>query len=275
MASIEAQNRELLRRVRNIERALLTRPTDQPELLCRLAKNTEVVSDMKYAFRAQLKEITGGMVEMQRVFKSSLREIRAETRGKYKQKEHTNTRANLSNHETGATPPLCDVFYMKLENAKTRDKPQNFYGKESYENIAIHDGKKDSIYPPLFSFFLKKFLANPFNCCFTRKGDRCYHVKTDNDVWEKSDCNQEFWVEIREYLWDNYVRYVAQCSDEDDPDCFESQTVARMENMRPCEIPINKTGILHLLYKQKILKGCERPGQLLAKAYGSRNKTHY
>jgi len=251
---IVQQNSKILKRIHQIEQFLLSQPKDNAELICRIVENTTAITEMKSTY------------------KETMRELRADNRGKYKQKEHAQKRINLSKPEPGIIPTLDETFYKKLESARTRNKPHNFYYEKPIVDIEKLDSKRSQIIPPMFIYFINVFLKNPQNCAFHKKNDRTYLCRSDNDIWEKEDSN-DFWLFIRSFLWDSYVKYVSQMP-LDEGDTFCEGIIDKLENIEEPQIPVNKTALIWQLYKKKTLPGVPRLGELLAHAYHSKNKNY-
>jgi hypothetical protein len=192
----------------------------------------------------------------------------------YKPKQHLIERQSLSDQEPGILP-ATDLFLDLVHTALKKNNTEKFYtplqvpfeDQQHYQK-SFNNSKKPA-YPAAFSHFLRRFLEIPSNCCFFRKNDRCYVNRSSNDRWEKVETNQDFWCDIKSYLWGNYVRFLEKISDQ----VIDFQTTyQRVEDLE--YPPVNKAGLIYLLFKHKIPGNHLRLCDHLESAYRSRNKSH-
>jgi hypothetical protein len=242
---------ELTTKIDNLSKFLLTRPSDFSELLSHFVDNTQATNDLKWTLKDTLKKLLDMNKNNHKIIPSPKR---------------IEERINMSHYHPGIIPLLGETFLNRYETAKSTHNYHKFLTKMEIKDISTLDMKKKTIYPQMFAHFLYIFLQNPKNCAFHKKNDRCYACKSDNDYWEKVETD-DFWTEVREFLWESYIAYVEQL----EKDEFSELLIDRMHNINSQEIPVNKSGLIWLLYRQKQLPGQVRLGQLLINAYNSRN----
>ena len=243
------QLRVIISKQNQLTNFLLKRPSDFSQVLCQLAENTQSSNHLKWVLKDAIQKLVNK--KPQKIVPPA---------------KPIEERINMSHFHPGVIPTLDHTFLQRYDTYKSTQNYEKFLTIQKIDDITTFDMKKKTIYPQMFAHFLYIFLQNPKNCAFHKKNDRCYACKSDNDYWEKVETD-DFWTEVREFLWESYVAYLQQL----EKDIFSVELTDRLHKMSEKEIPVNKTGLIWLLYRQKQLPGQVRLGQLLVNAYNSRN----
>jgi hypothetical protein len=193
----------------------------------------------------------------------------------YVPKQHTITRANLSDQEPGVLPALSDMFF-KTADPKNKN-PGKFYKQLQdvpFTNKQSFNNAKRPAYPKPFADFTRKFLSIPCNCAFYKKGDRTYMCRSDQDRWERCESNHDFWETVKDYLWGSYLRFLSKARNQVPTNKYFWREVDEAHDIKHEEVPVNKAGLIAIIMKNRPDDGSKRLIELLEDAYRSRNKNH-
>ena len=263
LLEIIRQNREILRRQRNLEDAIV-----------KIRQNTNTSVDA-YDTMCQVFTALGDMrTELTKVVKS----LNVSAKPTLKT-PHNIARENMASHSAGILPELGESIKRKLDTCQKFKRSERFYKPQEeidFKSQESFDKMKRFFCPQMFTFFVGKFLENPANCTFHKKGDRGFMCLTNNDTWEKSERLGDFWNTVRLYLWRAYVRYVEKISENNicDKD-FVDGILGKLDDISENKIPVNKAALIHILYRtEQGFDDSPRIAELLSNAYRSRNKRH-
>ena len=164
-----------------------------------------------------------------------------------------------------AMPQRCANFVLPIWNTHLQQVL-----KTSEANLRTHwkwTGTLENPVPPQFYYFITKFLSNPQNCGFARKGNRYYYCCRENDFWDMETDSKIYWGIVTEYCWTAYVEWFIEL-DTNHSSGFIKIIRDKLENM---DNPLSKQYLYKLFSEvNPYING--RIKDLLQDAYSKRNK---